>query len=69
MKALNIDWLSDCPACGHSQAMVKTENGWQDWLYDGDTVECLECGHKGVVEVIDSECVDAAWDEVPADGQ
>ncbi|WP_241179357.1 hypothetical protein [Serratia marcescens] len=33
MKAMNIDWLSNCPACGHSQAMVKTEKGRQDWLY------------------------------------
>lgn len=56
-----LEWAAQMAEASHPQT--------GDWLYDGDYVECLKCRHKGAVEVIDSECVDAAWDEVPADGQ
>ena len=63
MKELKIDWLDECLKCGSSIHTVKTENGSQKWLYDGDTVKC-DCGQAGEIET-DGECAWVNWDEEP----
>jgi len=66
MKTLAINWLAPCPHCGNDTAMVKTEKGDKDWLYDGDAVTCMStsCGMKGVIEIFDADSADVVWDEI-----
>lgn len=56
MKAINIDWLENCPVCDHSTAVVYTI-GSKNYLYDGDKVECGNCGMNGLIESVDCETV------------
>ncbi|MEQ1977133.1 hypothetical protein [Xenorhabdus sp. SGI240] len=65
MKTVKVDWLGDCEKCGVESALVETENGKEDWLYEGDKVTCC-CGHTGHVEILPCEPVAyAVWDELP----
>ncbi|PHM22990.1 hypothetical protein BDE27_0314 [Xenorhabdus ehlersii] len=64
MKTLKIDWLGRCDRCEREDALVETENGTSDWLYEGDRVMC-SCGHTGYVAVSSCEPVAyAVWDEL-----
>lgn len=47
---IKIEWLGECPVCNGLDHLVKTEKGRSDILYDGDKVECIKCGHSGVIE-------------------
>ncbi|WP_261288330.1 zinc ribbon domain-containing protein [Serratia fonticola] len=49
-KTLTIEWLDDCPKCGHGQAAVTTF-GQDDFLWSGDKVTCMKCGHCGEIDV------------------
>lgn len=62
MRKLNIKWLQDCPACNHETAIVCTENGYNNWLYEGDEVSCKKCNHKGLIEVVEDGVVEVHWD-------
>lgn len=55
-KELKIDWLDGCPKCDSHSHTVKTEEGSEKWLYDGDDVQC-ECGQTGEIECDDG----VAW--------
>ncbi|HHG8604419.1 TPA: hypothetical protein ACPYUD_003656 [Morganella morganii] len=62
MKTVKIDWLEECPKYEHDVAVVQTEKGREDWLYDGDKVTCENCGQVGIIEA-DGECGWVVWDE------
>lgn len=61
LKKLEIDWLY-CSHCGHSPVTVKTTDGDESWLYDGDEVECPECHNKGSIDCYDN-VASVVWDE------
>lgn len=47
---IKINWLGECPACNSVHHLVDTEKGTSNSLYDGDKVECIKCGHGGLIE-------------------
>ncbi|ENM3928869.1 hypothetical protein DDM60_002650 [Vibrio cholerae] len=60
---LMIDLLNRCPNCNLKGAYVETESTDSDYLFEGNKVHCARCHKKGVIEVIDCECVECVWDE------
>ncbi|MGL5648791.1 MAG: hypothetical protein ACRDDY_13170 [Clostridium sp.] len=52
-KLVVVDWLDTCDKCGNDTLHVKTENGSEEHLYDGDDVECPDCGLTGIAMVTD----------------
>lgn len=64
MKELKIDWLASCPKCDSHNHTVKTENGSEKWLYDGDIVDCA-CGQVGEIECDDGVAW-VNWSEEPS---
>ena len=51
MKNVEIDWLGCCSNCGCELAIVTTEHGCNEYLFDDDVVTCYECGNHGTVYV------------------
>lgn len=49
MTEIKINWLSSCPKCGCSEAIVKTK-GNEKWLYEDDIATCLECKNTGTIQ-------------------
>ena len=56
-----VEWLDNCPKCGHGQAAVTT-SGQVDNLWSGDQVTCMKCGHCGEIEA-DGENAWVEWDD------
>ncbi len=56
MKVNNflVSDLSCCDNCGCCELTVKTENNNSKTFYDGDEVECSECGSIGHIQVDDN---------------
>lgn len=67
-RTVEVFWLDSCNKCGHDWAVVETDEGTEDFLFDGDKISCKECGHTGCVEVTDDYAEDcfayAVWDEI-----
>lgn len=61
MKTLYIDWLGNCANCNSTLIIVTTEKGSEDSLYEGDQVECFDCGERGRVEA-DNELAYVVWE-------
>lgn len=55
-----IEWLDDCPKCGHKQAIVSGTRTSSTRLYTGDYVECLRCGNEGEIDA-DGENAWVEW--------
>lgn len=58
-----VEWLDNCPACGHEKAAVTGYNITPNNLWSGDQVACMKCGHVGEIDA-DGENVWVEWDEV-----
>lgn len=61
MNPILIDWLGMCPRCNCTAALVTTDRGNYENLYEGDKLECAECGSKGEVTIIDDYAI-ADWE-------
>ncbi|MDA8487453.1 hypothetical protein [Kluyvera sp. Awk 3] len=57
-----INWLDNCPSCGHGKAVVNTE-GNENLLFYGDQVTCMQCGHCGEIDTEDNTAF-VVWDEI-----
>ena len=66
------DWKSfedECERCGGSDIRVLTSAKEDNYAYDGDDVECLECGHKGCISINGDEddngncTASVSWDD------
>lgn len=68
MKA-GKNWKSfndECPKCGNNPVDVFT-SAKDDYVYDGDNVECFECGLLGSVSVDENDdgigIAHVTWDD------
>lgn len=59
---VEIDWLDNCPKCGHEKARVTGWSTTTQQLWAGDEVACAKCGHKGEVDA-DGENAWVEWGE------
>lgn len=48
-KTMRLSWLN-CAKCDSNKIEVTTEQGNDEWLYDGDKAQCLDCGATGEIE-------------------
>lgn len=67
MKQKWRSFNNECPKCGTSPVDVFT-SAKQDYVYDGDNVECFECGLCGSVSVDDEDdegnaTANTTWDD------
>lgn len=62
-NTVEIDWLDDCPNCGHGKARVTGKSISSNSLWAGDETECAKCGHKGEIDA-DGENAWVDWDEL-----
>lgn len=60
---VEIDWLDDCPCCGHGIANVTGKSISSHSLWSGDSAVCAKCGHKGEIDA-DGENAWVDWDTV-----
>lgn len=59
-RTVSVNWLDDCPICGHGQAAVTTR-GYTETLWSGDQVTCMKCGNNGEIDA-DGENAWVEWD-------
>jgi hypothetical protein len=55
---------NECDECGSDRAIVLTVSA-DERLYDGDLIECHDCGLRGSISVVDGQAF-CAWDEIEA---
>ncbi|MGR5062003.1 hypothetical protein [Photobacterium sp. DNB22_13_2] len=48
-KTMRLSWLN-CAKCDSNKIEVTTEQGNDEWIYDGDKLTCLDCGATGELE-------------------
>ncbi|WP_435954137.1 hypothetical protein [Dryocola sp. BD626] len=60
---VKIDWLDNCPKCGHGEAAVTTQGYGSGTLWSGDQVMCMKCGHCGEIDA-DGENAWVEWNEL-----
>lgn len=67
VKKVEVFWLEECNKCGHGWAIVETIEGDENFLFDGDKIECKACGHTGQIAVTDDYAEDciayAVWND------
>lgn len=55
----------DCPRCGNGAEVFTDAKG--DYVYDGDNVECFECGLLGCINVDENDegiaVADVSWND------
>ncbi|WP_235898523.1 nucleoside triphosphate pyrophosphohydrolase family protein [Acinetobacter baumannii] len=66
-KVVRADWLGTCERCGGGEIVAMTYIGNETLLYEDDSIKCLNCGLRGVVDVTDDysdDCVAfAVWNQ------
>lgn len=62
MKTIKINWLDNCPKCGHEDAAVTTQGNEKE-LFAGEQVTCMKCGHNGEIDA-DEGGAFVCWDEL-----
>ena len=65
-RAMDEEMLSsmsgECDRCGSDKSSVLTVS-LDERLYDGDLIECHDCGHAGTISVVDGDAF-CAWDDI-----
>lgn len=50
-----------CDNCGSDNVTVETQEPHPDWVFDGDTLTCEDCGEKGWASCDCEEGAYAYW--------
>ncbi|ELW85902.1 MULTISPECIES: hypothetical protein [Acinetobacter] len=68
IKTLEIIWLEHCNKCGCGIANVHTKQGNENFLYEGDKINCSNCLHTDHIDVthdyLEDRVAFAVWDEL-----
>ena len=59
-RKVKINWLGRCVICGSENSILETEFGSEDFLFEKDKINCVDCVHQGFV-VVENDVAYTIW--------